>query len=73
MDKMRRLAYGRLSEIYGDETIELDHFMRGLNLHGQSKKWADDMRNGNHTKEEIEEKFDLLQYYVVGINMFKNY
>ena len=36
MTLFRRVAYGRLSELFGPETLETDRFMRILDIHGLS-------------------------------------
>lgn len=38
MTLMRRTAQGRLSEIFGAETVEIDHLMRALDLYGLARE-----------------------------------
>lgn len=63
MDMQRRLGEGKLSEIFGDETVELDVFMKTLGI--------------NKIAEQIEQNLSLqsrevLQAYTDGINCYIN-
>ena len=37
MDRLRRVAQGRLSEIIGEKTTEIDKFFRTIGLHQAAK------------------------------------
>jgi len=63
MELMRRAGQGRLSEIFGERTLEADIFLRTLDLHGHA--------------ERSFEKFPpdtqhLLAAYAAGVNAFIN-
>jgi len=45
MDKMRRLAKGRLSEMAGSSSLELDKLMRTLSIWDVSKETWENMKN----------------------------
>lgn len=45
MDFSRRIAHGRLSEIFGERTLEIDYFLRALELSDMAKKLYDDLHN----------------------------
>ena len=45
MDFSRRIAHGRLSEIFGERTLEIDLFLRALELTDMAKKFYDDLHN----------------------------
>ena len=61
MEKMRRIASGRLSEILGVDTLEIDKFMRSVGLRRSAKI--------SHSLLSDEEK-EVLQAYSDGINDF---
>lgn len=52
MTLMRRTVQGRLSEIFGPETLEIDRLMRALNLYGLSREAAD--RQDPQTRAALE-------------------
>jgi penicillin amidase len=63
MDLTRRIALGRLSEIFGKQTVDMDYFMRALEIDGLAKKiygYLDD-----------ETKSDLLAF-AEGVNNYIN-
>ena len=78
MDIQRRLGEGKLSEIFGNETVELDVFMRTLgietiaekieqNLSQQSREILQAYTNGinyyiNENKKKLQVEFDILNY-----------
>ena len=59
MTMLRRTAQGRLSEIFGEETFEIDDFMRRLDLVNLSRASLD---------FQTEEVKDALQAYSAGVN-----
>ena len=59
MTMLRRTAQGRLSEIFGEETYEIDDFMRRLDLVNLSRASLD---------FQTEEVKDALQAYSTGVN-----
>ena len=59
MTMLRRTAQGRLSEIFGEETYEIDDFMRRLDLVNLSRASLD---------FQTEEVKDALQAYSAGVN-----
>ncbi len=61
MDYTRRLATGRLSEVFGDETIDVDFFMRSLDLKDSCKKIFDNLS---------EKSKQIAKQYTDGINCF---
>jgi len=63
MDLIRRATTGRLSEIFGDDYIETDHFLRSLDMTTKSK-----MILGN----QLPEITYCLQAYADGVNKYIN-
>ena len=61
MERMRRVASGRLSELFGSSTLTIDKYFRSIGIHRESEKTARDL-----SKEEV----DFLQAYADGINDF---
>ncbi|NNU80738.1 penicillin acylase family protein [Halovulum dunhuangense] len=59
MTMTRRLAQGRLSELFGQETFEVDHLMRALDLYGVAQRTA---------ARQSEEVGAQLQAYADGVN-----
>ncbi len=58
---MRRTVEGRLSEIFGEDTVAIDHLMRALDLYGLSVQAAD-IQTERITTE--------LQAYADGVNAY---
>lgn len=61
MTLMRRTAQGKLSEIFGEDTLPLDKFLRALNL------WSISLET---TKRLDAETMDNLQAYSDGVNAY---
>ena len=61
MDLIRRATTGRLSEIFGDDYIQTDLFLRSLDMTTKSKTIL-----SNHEKEMV----DRLQAYSDGVNAY---
>lgn len=61
MDLLRRVAAGRLSEILGTKTLEIDKFLRTVGLMRTAKKIADSLDYETRT---------LLQAYADGVNLY---
>ncbi len=61
MDYTRRLAEGKLSEIFGDETIDVDFFMRSLDLKDSCTK----IYNNLSAKSK-----QIIKNYTDGVNCF---
>ena len=62
MDLTRRIAFGRLSEIFGDETVNMDYFFRALQIGDLAKKiyaYLDDQ-----TKSELLAFTDGVNSYI---------
>ncbi len=62
MDLTRRIALGRLSELFGDETVEMDYFFRALEIGDLAKKiyaYLDD-----ETKSELLAFTDGVNSYI---------
>ena len=57
MEKMRRMASGRLSEIFGEKSLETDKFMRTIGC-----------RRSAEQAFELLEDNDFLEAYADGIN-----
>jgi penicillin G amidase len=65
MEMLRRLADGRLSEIIGDATIEVDQFFRTLSFRQHAQKTIKEVYNDpNHPATKI------TNAYINGINAF---
>jgi len=56
---LRRTAQGRLSELFGPETLDIDVLMRALDVYGLSREAAQD---------QSEETVAALEAYAAGIN-----
>lgn len=61
MEIMKRAALGRLSEVFGKETLEFDIHFRILQLDSLSTKLFEELPESSK---------DFLQWYVTGINMY---
>ncbi|CUT02631.1 penicillin acylase family protein, partial [Candidatus Kryptobacter tengchongensis] len=61
MDLSRRIASGRLSEIFGIETLEIDKLFRTLGLNETAKKMQ---------KYLSEKSIEILKSYTDGVNYF---
>lgn len=62
MELMRRIAPGRLSEIFGEDLVETDKFFKTLGIHRKAKQEAKTLTNSNSTE------YKLAQAYLKGIN-----
>ncbi len=63
MDLLRRVTQGRLSEIFGEKTIDTDEFLRKLRIPDNSKKLL----------PEIDEKAKKsIEYFAQGVNQYIN-
>jgi len=82
MEIMRRIAAGRLSELFGEDLIEVDKFMSGLNIeeeavntikkldvHSESYKLGMAYLNG--INQFIEEGVTPLEFHLLGIEKEK--
>lgn len=65
MDLIRRIAPGRLSELFGDGVLENDKFFRTIGLAHQSKLEA-----ANFQKNANGELRDMVLGYVAGVNSY---
>ncbi len=65
MDKLRKMAQGRLSEYLGATTLGLDKFIRTMGIHYAGKLAYEDM------KEKAE--FKLVSAYTAGVNECKKW
>lgn len=61
MDGLRRLSQGRLSEIFGNNTLELDIIMRNYGFEKHSRNQLNQLTNTS---------LEYLTYYTYGINEF---
>lgn len=61
METFRMAGQGRLSEMFGDKTVETDKFLRTLNLSGHSKASFEKL---------LPKTQKILQAYVKGINAY---
>lgn len=59
MTLLRRTAQGRLSELFGSETLEIDGLMRALDLYGLSQRAV---------AEQTDETRAALEAYAAGVN-----
>jgi penicillin amidase len=59
MEMFRRVAQGRLSELFGSPTVDTDRFLRTLDLHGAAEKGLP-----RHSPDFVH----LLDRYVAGVN-----
>ena len=65
MELLRRIAPGRLSELFGAATVETDHFFKTIGLHDQSRREASRFMS----KEDSDLKI-LVNSYISGVNHF---
>lgn len=66
MDYLRRLAYGRLAELYGSKHLRQDFFLKILKLDSTTKGWVDTWKK---TLTQEEKRFyRLTRFYVWGVN-----
>lgn len=63
MDLLRRIAPGRLSELFGDVMIENDKLFRTIGLGHQAKKEAKEF--AQQTNQEMR---DMVEGYILGVN-----
>lgn len=63
MELMRRIAAGRLSEIFGEDMVKTDKFFRGIGIQHAAEKT---IRNLDTTSQA----YNLTQAYLNGINQF---
>ena len=61
MDLVRRVAQGRLSEIFGDKAIEADKLLRKLRIPQTSERWWNNMDDSMRNR---------LQWYADGVNAY---
>ena len=61
MDISRRIATGKLSEIYGEKTLETDKLFRTIGLYRTAEKIS---------KRLSPESYDVLRKYASGVNAF---
>ncbi len=66
MEFMRKLARGKLSEIFGEKTLELDRFVKSIGLNYISEKNAEFFMYNS-------ENFKSFQKYINGINYYSTY
>ncbi len=64
MELMRRIAPGRLSEMFGPDLVETDKFFKTLGIHRQSKKEAAELLNTDNNQKI------LALSYLDGVNQF---
>ena len=64
MTLMRRTAQGKLSEIFGAQTVETDRLMRALDIYNISLNAVD---------QQTPETLALLNAYAAGVNAWLNY
>ncbi len=65
MELMRRLAPGRLSEILGEDTLEVDAFFAHLGIEEHNLKLAQNIQKNNNI-------YPLIQAYLSGVNQYIN-
>lgn len=65
MEVVRRIASGRLSEIFGSDLLKADKLFRTLGIHQYSEMLADDF--ANNADQKIQKN---TQAYLAGINKF---
>lgn len=63
MELMRRIAAGRLSEIFGEDMIKTDKFFRGIGIQSAAEKTIQNLDTTNQA-------YILTQSYLNGINQF---
>ncbi len=63
MEVMRRIAAGRLSEIFGADLIKVDKFMSGLGIEEAAVKTIENL-------EVNSQSYKLTQAYLKGVNQF---
>jgi penicillin amidase len=63
MELMRRIAPGRLSEIFGEEMLENDQFFASIGIVETSQKYIDNLDKNSQT-------YQLATAYLNGINQF---
>ena len=69
MDVLRRIASGRLSELFGDVTIEQDKRMRLMGLY----RSAVDTYNYLRDSHEYDKELEILEAYTDGVNQYIDY
>jgi penicillin amidase len=65
MELLRRIGSGRLSEIFGDRTLETDRFFRTLSIHQKSLEAVD--FHEKHIREDVRTYVDA---YLTGVNEY---
>lgn len=63
MELVRRIAAGRLSEIFGKELVRVDTFFSGLGIEEATEKTIDKL-------DKNSQSYQLAQSYLDGINQF---
>ncbi len=66
MDFMRRLARGKLSEIFGEKTLEIDRFIKSIGMNYISEKNSEFFVYNS-------ENYRVFQKYIDGINYYATY
>ena len=69
MDVMRRIAQGRLSELFGDLTLDMDRDFRHLGLYISAYKTLEYISNSSDFSRE----YQFLLAYTEGVNQFLRY
>jgi len=65
LELMTRVAQGRLSEILGESTLDVDRYFRTLGIHRYAKRYAKENYNKNPLKVRM-----ALEAYLSGLNSF---
>ncbi len=63
MELLRRIASGRLSEVFGDVTIDNDKFFLSVGIHKQTKRLVSKI-------DKNESYYKLMKAYLDGVNSF---
>lgn len=63
MELLRRIAAGRLSELFGEKTVEVDMFFKSLGIEEAAEKTLDKLAKDS-------EYYQLSQAYLGGVNQF---
>jgi len=65
MELIRRVSAGRLSEVFGSSTLDIDRFFRMLGMAGSAQAAADDF-----AKDSLSPEYIASRAYIDGINEF---
>ncbi|WP_139956740.1 penicillin acylase family protein [Flavicella sediminum] len=63
MELLRRIAAGRLSEMFGEKTLKVDQFFTGLGIEEASKETIENLKKDSET-------YQLTEAYLEGLNQF---